>query len=263
MDIGKVAATPELLSSFLEGLTFEPWRQLTGEASSIAISSVKSSQVLVLKGEHMARLAYPLNDTYKRGGKVRATFAINTKTAVTLLKIENAIKDRIVSSGMMKKMDMKMMFESSIAAPSQKYPSHTASYDLRVEAPKTSLYRMIENPTDSGWSTVPEEYTEIQKFSAMSLRVAPTLVWKGNGKCALKMQLKQAVVAYEENLPSPVDEVSARDGCQIACDTWKRTWFVMPMDNLLTSKSLIVWPRKWRDLDNVDTMHLGYFAIYC
>jgi hypothetical protein len=248
MDLAQIATNPELLASYIDGISFEPWKQLTGEAASIAISSVNSSQVILLKGDNLSRLAYPLNTNYKRGGKIRSTFAVNTKTAQQLLKLENALKDRLGSSGMMKKTDIKSMHESMVNAPSQKYPSHTASFDLRVDAPKTALYQQIENPEADGWSTVPIDFTSIPKFSLMSLRIAPTLVWKGNGKMAIKFLVKQGIVAYEEEVPPPVDEVGRDRGCRVCCDTRLREYFIMAEDEWLKPTSLVVLP--------------GY-ALYC
>ena len=255
MDLSQLATNPDLLASYIDGISFEPWKQLTGEAATIAICSVKSSQVIILKGENMARLAYPLNTNYKRGGKIRATFAINTKTASQLLKLETAMKDRLGSSGMMKKTEIKSMFESAVAAPSQRYPSHTASYDLRVEAPKSSLYQMIENPTESGWNTVPVEFSDISKFSLMSLRIAPTLIWKGNGKCAIKFLVKQGVVAYEEELPPPIDEVCLTRGCRVVFDYLKRSYFICPEDIALRPHSMVCTPHSLGS-------NVPYIAIY-
>lgn len=254
MDLAQLATNPELLTSWIDGITFEPWKQLTGEASTIAISSISSSQVIVLKGENLARLAYPLNTNYKRGGKIRSSFAINTKTATQLLKIESALKDRLGSSGMMKKTDIKSMHESMVNAPSTKYPSHIACFDVRVDAPKTALYQQIENPESSGWSTVPINFDDIAKFSLMSLRIAPTLVWKGNGKMAIKFMLKQGVVAYEEEIPPPVDEVCREQGCNLVCDRVKRTWFIYPEDKMLRPKSFVCVPSR--------SNHYAYDAIY-
>ena len=255
MDLAQLATNSELLSSFVEGVTFEPWKQLSGEASSIAISKVTSNSVLLLKGEHLVRLAYPLNENYKRGGKIRATFALTTKSASAMLKIENALKDRLGSSGMMKKADIKANFESAISAPSQKYPSHTASFDLRIDAPKTALYQMIEKPTETGWDTTPIDFKEISKFSLMSLRVSPTLVWKNTtGKCAIKFLVKQGVVAYEEEIPPPVDEVCLHEGVKLVCDKVLRVYWIHPEDDKLTPKSLVCTPSASR--------HYLYDAIY-
>ncbi len=238
MNLADLVTNPELLSSYLDGVSFEPWKQLTGEAQTIAISSVSASQVIILKGDNLCRLAYPLNTTYKRGGKIRATFAITSKTAQALLKLESALKDRLGSSGMCKKTDLKTMFQSSIAAPTAKYPSHTASFDLRVDAPKTTLYQQVENPETSGWNTMPIDFSDIAKFSLMSLRVSPSLVWKGNGKVAIKMMLKQAIVAYEEEIPPSVDEVRDEYGCRVCFDVVLRVYFILPEDDWLTPRSL-------------------------
>ena len=242
MDLAQLTANPELLTAYLESLSYEPWKQLSGEAATIAISSIITSQIILMKGENLVRLAYPLNTNYKRGGKVRATFALNTKTAQQLLKLENAIKDRLGSSGMMRKTDIRSMHESFVSAPSPKYPSHTASFDLRVDAPKTALYQQIENPNSSGWSTVPIEFSDISKFSLMSLRIAPTLIWKGNGKMAIKFVIKQGIVAYEEEIPPPVDEVRADRGYRVVGDAVLRIFWIMPEDAWLRPKSLVTLP---------------------
>lgn len=246
MNLADLAVKPELLTSYLDGVSFEPWKQLTGEAQTIAISSISASQVIILKGENLCRLAYPLNTTYKRGGKIRATFAITSKTAQSLLKIETALKDRLGTSGMVKKPELKSMFQSSISAPTAKYPSHTVCFDLRVDVPKTTLYQQVENPDTSGWNTMPVEFSDIAKFSLMSLRVSPSLVWKGNGKVAIKFTLKQAIVAYEEQIPPSVDEVGNRNGCRVCFDMLKRVYFILPEDDMLTPRSLcVVLADKW------------------
>ena len=61
--------------------------------------------------------------------------------------------------------------------------------------------------TSVGWSTLPVDYDTISKFSLMSLRIVPTLIWKNKEKCAIKWLVKQGIVAYEEEIPPSVDEV--------------------------------------------------------
>ena len=240
MDFSAFATNPELATSYIDGITFEPWKKLDGDAQAISICSITSPQVLILKGENLVRLAYPLRTNFMRSGKIRATFAVNSKTAAAFVKLESTLKDRLGSSGMMKKTEIKSTFQSCVAAPSAKYPSHTVSFDLRVEAPKSSLYQMIENPTDSGWNTVPVEFGSISKFSLMSLRIAPTLLWKGNGKCAIKWMVKQGIVAYEEEIPPPVDEVGS--SCMIYNPRERKIYRRYILDTPLRPTSLICIP---------------------
>lgn len=214
-DFATFTTNPEILSNYIENIIFEPWKKLDGDAAAISICTISTKQMILLKGENMVRLAYPIRTTFLRSGKVRATFAITSKTAAQFVKVENALKDRLGSSGMMKKAEIKSTFTSCVSAPTPKYPSHTVAFDFRVEAPKTILYQMVENPTESGWNTLPIEYLEVSKFSLMSLRITPTLLWKGNGKCAIKWMVKQGVVAYEDEIPPPVDEVVFAKCCAL------------------------------------------------
>jgi hypothetical protein len=257
MDISSFTTTPELLASYIDGVTYEPWKQMSGDASAISICSITTSQQLQLKGDHMTRLAYPIRTTYMKGGKVMAKFAVTPKTAAQIIKIENAMKDRLGSSGMMKKAEVKATFQSIVSAPSAKYPSHTLSLVLRVETPKTALYQMIEDPQKEGWNTVSVSYEDIAKFSLMSLRIAPTLLWKGNGKCAIKWQVKQGVVIYEEETPAPLDEVSGL-ACVMRVPGTDRLYMLARKDALRPT-SMTCTPREFSD----GTLHpTQYVATY-
>ncbi len=207
MEFGAVTTSQDSLQAYLDSVSFDAWKKLDGDAAAISICNITSSTPLIFKGEHMTRLAYPISTTYMRRGKVRATFAVSSKTAAAMVKLESALKDRIGSSGMMKKTEIKQTYQSCVHGPTAKYPSHTLQLEMRVETPKTSLYAQVPKSSGSGWDTDPVDYDAIQKFSLMSIRVAPTLLWKGNGKCAIKFQVKQGIVAHEEEIPAPVDEV--------------------------------------------------------
>jgi len=256
MDLSTFTTDPSQSAAFVEGMTFEPWKKMSGDAAAITISTISSSNVLLLKGENLVRLAYPIRDNFVKNGKVRATFAINSKTATALLKLESAVKDRLGSSGMMKKTELKSTFQSIVNAPSTKYPSHTVAFDVRIEQPKTALYAMTESEggggSGHGWATIPLEYDSISKFSLMTLRVSPTLIWKGNGKTAIKWLVKQGIVAFEEEIPPPVDEVGA--SCIIYNPREKKMYRRYILDMPLRPTSLICITS--------DTYGYSYDAIY-
>ena len=210
MDLSSIS-DPALLQSFLDGLSWEPWKSMGGDANSVTFSNLTSSQVIILKGQNLVRLAYRMNDNYVKGGKIRATFAIDSKLAALIVKMEQTIKGRLVSSGMMKKGELNAKFQSIVTAPTEKYPSHVIHLQVRIDSPKTVFTTMTEteggSSTSVGWSSTPVEYEMIQKFSLMSLRIVPMLIWKNSEKCALKWLIKQGVVAHEDEIPQPVDEV--------------------------------------------------------
>ena len=45
--------------------------------------------------------------------------------------------------------------------------------------------------------------------------------------------LKQAIVAHEDEIPPPVDEVCARDGYRLCCDRVTRLFWILPEDTWL------------------------------
>ena len=88
MDLSTFATDPAQLSGFVDGLSWEPWKRLSGDASAITIATVTSSNVLLLKGKNLVRLAYPLRDTYAKNGKIRGTFAVSLTLAQQIVKLE-------------------------------------------------------------------------------------------------------------------------------------------------------------------------------
>jgi hypothetical protein len=205
-DIAQIVSDPTVQESFLSGLSVEPWRKLEAkDGGGITIAGLSTGGMCSFKGEHMVRLAYRINNTFAKAGKTKATLVLTPKTAATFVKFEKLLKDKIVASGMMKSSEMKASFQSAVEK-TDKYPAHTMKINVRIEQPLTTFFKVEENevgekkPTAIMWN-------DVQKFALMNCRFTPSMIWKGQGgKCAITYQAKVCICAYEETMPTPLDE---------------------------------------------------------
>jgi len=205
-DIGALTTEASVQESFVSGLSIEPWRKMDSkDGGGMTLAGISTGGLLHFKGEHMVRLAYRINNTYAKAGKTKATLVLTPKTAAAFLKVEKMLKDKVVSSGMMKASEMKASFQSAIEK-TDKYPAHTMKINVRIEAPLTTFFAIEENEIGEK-KPVPKMWNDVPKFSLMNARFAPSLIWKGQGgKCAITYVMKVGVCAMEDPIPTPLDE---------------------------------------------------------